>query len=230
MTAIAVLACVSAIIVACDGELRFEDPDDTPDGEAPVPPPAPTLDSGTDLGDVTTTDSPHDPKRCANDADCKLATLHCDTVAATCVMCTTDDHCKNPVGSDDTKRCDTALHRCVECGNDGDCGASNKKCQPDTHRCVTTCAQITECVTAEAPLCDTTKGFCVRCTGLTCAFTPDTPMCDPGGFCVGCLHDSDCSGTTPRCDFSLKKCVQCATGFDCPGAQQCDPATGSCTG
>ncbi len=217
-----------AVVGACSGEIRFEDPSDTLEGGVPPPPPPGPIEAGG--ADDARADAPFDAqsKRCAKDGDCVLATLHCDIVAGACVPCTNDTHCTLA----EHTRCDTALHRCVGCGTDGDCGGG--KCQPDTHRCVTPCTTITQCITAEAPLCDTAKGFCVRCTagggGGTCSFTPDTPFCDPGGFCVGCLADTDCSGATPRCDPTLGKCVQCTSGSDCPGAAQCDPSNGTCTG
>ncbi|HEY8079189.1 MAG TPA: hypothetical protein VIF62_33890 [Labilithrix sp.] len=216
---------VAAVIGACNGEIRFEDPRDVPEGGVP-PPPSPIEGGGDDAASDAPSDAPS--KRCARDADCVLPSLRCDTVAGACVECTADAQCTT---DEDRKRCDTALHRCVGCGSDGDC--SGGKCQPDTHRCVTPCTSITMCITAEAPLCDTARGFCVRCTtapGSTCTFTPDTPFCDQSGYCVGCLSDKDCSGGKPRCDPILGKCVQCASGADCAGTAQCDPSNGTCTG
>jgi hypothetical protein len=217
-------AFVVVVALSCDGELRFEEPG-TDGGMAPPPVGVEGGAGDATPGDANATDGA--AKRCALDPDCVLPTLHCDAVAGACVACTSDAHCTK----EDFTRCDAALHRCVGCGNDGDCGGT-KKCQPDTHRCVSPCTTIAECITAEAPLCDTAKGFCVRCTGTgsTCTFTPDTPICDPGGYCVECLGDTNCSGKKPRCDFTVGKCVECTASTDCPGAAQCDPATGSCVG
>jgi Cys-rich repeat protein len=192
------------LLAACDGELRFDDLVTVPHDAA-----APEIDASAP--EVVT------PKTgCTGDPDCKLASLHCDTVAGTCVACVTDAHCGKG-------RCDAALHRCVECGVDGDC--KEGKCEPVTRTCMRACDSLIGCH-EEAPFCDFSRGVCIRCkTSIECI----GEICDDAnGRCVECTSDSQCRSERPRCDRTSGKCARCLSNADCAAGQTCDPETRSC--
>ncbi|MDB4982068.1 MAG: cell surface repeat-containing protein, partial [Myxococcales bacterium] len=46
--------------------------------------------------------------------------------------------------------------------------------------------------------------------------------------CVGCLSDTNCSGTKPRCDSSSHTCRACAADAECPSTKPVCLGTGAC--
>lgn len=46
--------------------------------------------------------------------------------------------------------------------------------------------------------------------------------------CVVCLSDTQCSGSTPKCQVSTHTCVKCLTNTDCPSGEVC--SNGTCVG
>jgi hypothetical protein len=208
--AAALFAAVALVIASCNGEFRF---DEMVDGSPGVP-------------EASVESSPPPPTSCKSDADCKLSTLHCDTVSGACVPCLIDAHCTMT----GFPRCDAALHRCVQCGVTGDC-PSGQVCQVEARTCVTSCNNLAGCIMVAAPLCDLNRGFCIRCLMDLECFQDNMKVCDTSdGQCVACLQDSQCSGAKPRCDRYAGTCVACLTGADCPPAKPlCDPSTGTCT-
>ncbi|MFI5309417.1 MAG: hypothetical protein ACHQ53_18825, partial [Polyangiales bacterium] len=86
-------AALCALLLACNGQLRFQD---APDTGALAPPPP-----------------------CHVDHDCGHGPFHCDPVSHRCVSCRSDADCV----ATGAPRCDVALHRCVECGADLDCAS-----------------------------------------------------------------------------------------------------------
>jgi len=172
-----------------------------------------------------------DQNGCDQDSECGLTTLHCDTATATCVPCTTDDHCAAlGIGR---VRCDTAAHRCIECGLDEDCG-QGRGCR--NHHCVTLCSS--EGASASCPLAtpycesDDDAGFCIQCgddlpqacSGAAAA----GPICGRLGTCVACQSDPDCRAPTAHCETFAGRCVQCLGSKDCAAGTVCDPATNQC--
>jgi hypothetical protein len=154
---------------------------------------------------------------CAQDGDCKVASLHCN--AGQCVVCASDAHCTTP----GLPRCDTNVHRCIACGLPSDC-AAGQVCH--SGRCVPGCTSASACP-ASAPRCD--DGFCAQCDdGTGCASSSAAKIC-LGWYCVQCKVDADCSGATPRCNAGNHTCAQCQVNSDCPTATPlCDPVAGSC--
>ncbi|MDB4983097.1 MAG: hypothetical protein JWM82_3849 [Myxococcales bacterium] len=152
---------------------------------------------------------------CAQDPDCILPSLHCDS--GTCVACTSDAHCTTAA----LPRCDLALHRCVECGLTSDC-AGGGICK--TGHCASPCSAGCP---ASAPRCD--DGACVQCDdGKGCSASSVGPFC-VSHMCAVCGADKDCGGATPRCDAVAHRCVQCQLNNDCTSkAPLCDLATGNC--
>ncbi len=228
----ALVATAAAPIVACNGQLRFDDPDGA---VAVVTPDAGVLDAGDPIdatvaveASVPTPDAGGGGQaRCVADPDCKLTTLHCDVVSGTCVACVVDAQCTTA----GALRCDAALHRCVECGVDVDCG-TDAKCEPITRRCVSTCKSLTGCHDF-APFCDISAGVCLRCHGdLECVIPGDARTCDPAnGKCVQCVIDGQCRAPALRCDRTTGTCAACLSASDCTtaGAPLCDPSTKTCT-
>jgi hypothetical protein len=163
-----------------------------------------------------------DVAACASDADCGVATLHCDTGSGQCVPCVVDSQCTQ-TGLD---RCDSALHQSVQCGVTGDC-AGGQVCEPTSHSCVTSCADGGVCPAGAT--CDATRAVCVGCTtDVDCASSTAGHFCDPGSRqCVACTLDSQCSAPTRFCNPASDKCVGCLTGATCE-SHICDPATFTC--
>jgi Cys-rich repeat protein len=234
---------------ACNGEFRFDDVNAAPDagpedigagGKILFPQPdagGPDA-GGMDASKVHDAANDHEmdadanmqadtmPHGCVADADCKLASLHCDVVSGACFECVVDANCAAGMAH----RCDAALHRCVECGVDGDCG-SGQKCEPTTRRCVTTCDSILTKCTDGTYICDPALGFCVRCHGdVECVLPGDQNICDTAnGKCVECVADTDCPKAKPRCDRTRGTCAACLAPSDCaPSTPLCDPATRTC--
>jgi Cys-rich repeat protein len=210
---------VLVLAASCQGELRLDDLATTlveaGAGTDSAPP-------GDSAGATETAPRP----ACSTDTDCKLATLHCDVASGTCVECVGDQDC----AAGPNHRCDGALHQCVQCGVDGDC-AAGQVCVIAARRCVTSCTKITDCVLT-GYICDLTRDLCVRCfaNNVTC-LDNDTPICAADGTCVQCGADSDCSGTTPRCDQVTGSCVACLSASDCQAAAPlCDPGSHTCSG
>ena len=58
------------------------------------------------------------------------------------------------------------------------------------------------------------------CGGLRCQVST--------GMCVGCVADTDCSGSLRRCDTAQGVCVECNGTTDCPERHGCDTVTKRC--
>jgi hypothetical protein len=200
-----IAACVVLLSFGCNAPIEFEAP------RAAKP------DSGAGGAPQKA------PGWCSNDADCRLDSLHCDTVSHTCVACVGDGDCTAPL-----KRCDFALHMCVECGNPGDC-ETGQTCEATGH-CIGTCSAGTPCP-AETPTCDS-RGFCIGCARNTDCTSVETPLCNVAtGRCVQCLRPEDCTTLLPRCDPYKNVCVGCLSAADCASNHEhhlCNPTTGAC--
>lgn len=99
-------------------------------------------------------------------------------------------------------------------------------------------AGIPECVgqglvegcPAETPYC--ADGTCSDCTAAGgdpyCAgLDGSAPVCHPGwGYCVGCVDDDACGGSTPFCGTSFE-CGGCTSHEQCPESA-CDFVDGTC--
>jgi hypothetical protein len=163
---------------------------------------------------------------CTNDGNCKLDTLHCDTVSGQCVPCVVDSQCTTP----GLPRCDGALHSCIECGSRGDC-SNGRVCDPTAHRCMEWCADGGQC-SPSAPICSEPRGVCVACRDDgDCEHSPLGPVCDvAAGQCVDCTSDAQCHYEMPRCDRTSGRCVRCLSSSDCPHEEPiCDPVQHTCT-
>lgn len=171
-----------------------------------------------------------DERGCDQDSECVLPSLQCDVASATCVACTTDDHCA--MMGTGFNRCDMALHRCVECGLDADCG-TGRGCEGG--HCETRCQEegaSPACPTASG-YCEGEVGYCVECGDdlpTACASSSAAgPICNPAGRCVSCLSDTNCPAAAPRCDPFSGRCLACLHASDCPSsAPLCDPTIGRC--
>lgn len=158
---------------------------------------------------------------CSADRDCRLASLHCDTVAHTCVVCVSDSDCGR-----DLPRCDFALHRCIRCATSSDC-PSGQTCEAPGH-CVGTCRDGGTCP-PDALTCDA-RGLCVQCARDSDCTSNAAPFCRvANGECVACLFDGQCPSATPRCDPYRNACVGCLSAADCAiETEVCDPVMGVC--
>ena len=67
----------------------------------------------------------------------------------------------------------------------------------------------------------------MTCSNGLCS-AQDNSRCDSGEICsggscvsTGCTSDSQCSGSTPRCNTATGQCVQCNFGPDCDDGNPC---------
>ncbi len=141
------------------------------------------------------------------------AGLVCDTKKATCVGCVDSSQCVTagqPV-------CDPATQQCVGCLSSASCSPVAPNCDPATHTCVH-CVANNQC--AAGSVC--VNQACVPgCTATQpCAAGS---VCGPGGTCVQCVNDAQCSGATPRCSIANNTCVACLPGAsdNCAPGQYC---------
>lgn len=216
----AAVTAALALVAACNGELQF-------DGGADAAPVEASADGAQTRDGASDGHTPEPPPACTTNADCKLASLRCDTVSGTCVACLVDADC-TAAGE---PRCDAALHRCVQCGVSGDC-PTGQTCDAEARRCVLSCTSLTDCISISTPLCNLPQGYCIQCVADLGCFEDNKTVCDPSdGLCVECVMDSQCSGATPRCDPYAGSCVECLTSTDCStAAPYCDPSTSACVG
>jgi hypothetical protein len=166
------------------------------------------------------------------DGKCDVGLL-CEESSQRCVKCLDNSQCadSSDVNRGATHACDPRLHACVVCTQDADCGAGSPRrhcrveANPNDNRCVQ-CTQKADCDGDD--VCDTGPGECTSsCSGENQCKSPK-PICSgpPGGLCVGCLSNDDCSGTTPQCNTSRKECVPCVDNLPCtnPVASVCSPS------
>jgi len=146
---------------------------------------------------------------CAQDSDCGLPTLRCNTAAGQC-----EERCAAP-----EHLCGT---RCARCCNDSEC-AADETCDADGGSCVRLCSPLehpcgggkcgrccndSECRSDET--CNTATGQCAaRCT---------FPLHWCGAGCAQCCGDGECR-IDERCDQGT--CTQI-----CPGARYCQSSDG----
>jgi hypothetical protein len=232
----ALVAIVLTSLGACgDQEWSFDDAaaDAPGDAAADAPVDAPVDASGEASRDAPA-DTPGDTSGetapdvsnggCSTDADCIIATLHCDTASGQCVECVSTEQCPNG------EKCDTMLERCIDCYVDSDC-PKGRACQPTTYECVPSCMSDTDCP-QYLPYCSQ-HGVCVGClSNQNCSTMTGTMQimgtCDPNiGQCAECLSNLQCASV---CDRTTDRCVGCLTGFDCPHNEVCDPYRHECDG
>jgi len=128
---------------------------------------------------------------CSTDADCMVASLHCDTASGQCVQCVVDSQCtQTGLPSCDRTVGDPAVGRCVQCSDAMDCGPGHT-CAPTTHTCVAFCTSSEQCPPSE-PSCSA-DGVCVA---LECTSNFDCPRY---GTCEGhvCVGPTDAGGYVP---------------------------------
>ena len=153
-------------------------------------------------------------------------------LAGMCVVCLTNSDCKTA----QAPICNTSTGTCQACTDSSACATK------DTNKpfCVTAatasftkgmcvgCLMDSQCTTPQTPICSLDTGTCGGCdaAGATACATKDAtkPVCAKAasgsvakGTCVGCLANSDCSGTptTPICKSN--SCVGCSADSDCSG-------------
>lgn len=130
---------------------------------------------------------------------------NCTPVSFRCEGCVTAGCGQNQACNPNDNSCIAATPRCGSCGNDWECG--------------------------EGSACH--AGVCQkRCAGATC---PDGGACaaNAGGVEVcqtACEEQCEpaCGPSAPIC--SEGRCVQCEDASDCGNGQQCDVASGTCSG
>ena len=163
---------------------------------------------------------------CGRDADCGLASLHCETGSRRCVECLADSQCKAPSGV-----CDTSVYRCVACLADKDCSA-DQTCETNTRKCRARCDASNACKQAGYS-CDLTRGACRQCDGGE-TMSDDCPaatmQCQPKSLlCVACVYDNQCP-SHQLCDLPAGRCVGCEDSRDCFDVSKpfCNPASQQC--
>ncbi len=168
-------------------------------------------------------------KTCMADTDCGGGTPICDTAAndgkGQCVGCRDTDDCTAP------SVCDTTTHTCVGCTETLGCSGETPVCEEG--HCVA-CTATAGCDAGEICDLSAPGGKCVICTataGCGPAEICDTAAADGAGACVTCLADgTGCEAPTATCDTSVPGglCVGCVDDNDCSGSEICDDATKTC--
>jgi hypothetical protein len=154
-----VLLVVSAL-AACDGSLRF----DEPDGSVVTPPVAPACASGNDCPSATpycsaagrcvqcldSRDCPYDlacehvlgqcNARCHDEPDCPATTPTCDEEHGVCAFCTSSDIC-----AADEPVCNLVTGLCTKCSADSQCPPGRPRC--DTSGACVHCETNADCPT-----------------------------------------------------------------------------------
>lgn len=201
---------LAALVTASCQQAFYFDRDDIVASDASVP--------------SRTVSESHDPLHCANDSDCGLASLHCDSTAGACVECAVDEDC----AAQPSKRCDSTQHRCVECRVSRDC-LSGYTCDGVANRCMPICNEEPDCPFS-AHACDERRGVCVACDDdHECDSSSRAPYCAADGTgCVECRMDSHCAASR-WCDPVLSVCIACRDTRDCAPGAVCDPDVHSCT-
>jgi hypothetical protein len=119
-----------------------------------------------------------------------------------------------------------------------DTQTDNANCGLCGHACAmgTTCA-LGSCFSSQCGSTTCDPGFvCAAGTCVEAACAGKT--CDAGKKCIAgtctclgsacqCIDDTQCGGTTPKCDLSAAKCVGCLSTMDCNAGEIC--RTGVCT-
>jgi len=154
------------------------------------------------------------------------------SMAGMCVSCLSNSDCETP----QAPICNLSTGTCQACTNSSACATRD----PTQPVCVTTatatlmqgmcvsCLTDSQCTTPQTPICSLDTGTCEGCdaAGATACATKNVnmPVCAkaasgslPKGTCVGCLANSDCSGTptTPICKSN--SCAGCSADSDCSG-------------
>jgi Cys-rich repeat protein len=139
----------------------------------------------------------------------------CDVDAGTCVGCLSNANCTQP------PVCNPATKSCVGCLTGTDCHGSTLVCDPQTMTCVQ-CDADNDC--GAGKLCQ--NHACVPGCSQSHSACPNNQVCDTAsGKCVACVDDSQCSGSTPRCNTTAHTCVACLPGANdnCPQGEYCRP-------
>jgi hypothetical protein len=180
------------------------------------------------------------PFVCGQDTDCRLPGLHCLLNTAgqpgRCVECTGNNHCPSPGGAPAGKLCDPVLHRCVECTVAADCPSPSSiypsQCGATSHICIQGCQDdtTTACPTVRSYHCNDDIWFCVEClSNADCVGSSHGALCNMSDFvCVQCLGTT-CSAAL-SCDPVTARCVECKSTSECltPARPLCDPTTLTC--
>ena len=215
---------IAVVSMGCGGSSSQDAP--ATDSGAAADADAATADSpadtpGTESSDATP-DTPAAP--CTSIDDCAGATPRCDTARKACAGCLTDADCRGGL------HCYAATGECRDCVTDAHCKAPTPYCDfASTRQCTTKCTKDSDCPGPTGSLpshCDKAAGVCVDCLlGSHCG----GGFCElPTHSCVGCLKDTDCPKSDPRCGPSLECTPTCATETDCTGGLHCDLGAGAC--
>ena len=153
---------------------------------------------------------------CANDADCRSASLgHCDTAWATCVACKLDAHCPGSA-----PHCHATSGKCTRCLTDSHCKADLNW----GSRCLSS----------------SSAGKLCRCKSSTdCKGNHNGPTCYAKYAKCSCKTDADCKASpyvacrVPYADATYKNCQKkCSSHNHCTSsaAPYCDVTSGACVG
>jgi hypothetical protein len=120
--------------------------------------------------------------------------------APVAIPCSDSTDCPSPIS-----QCEPNQHVCVECVSAADCGGNTPHCNPSTHACFS-CVVDDDCDKSKNMVCNKAIPRCAskctngtECNGLLCDLTY--------GYCVQCLHDSDCASPQPHCLLPQRYCV-----------------------
>ena len=136
--------------------------------------------------------------------------------------------CADTLCPDNTPICNMAARSCEKCADSSACqklDSTRPLCVPgdagSTAGMCVSCLANSDCMTAQAPICNPSTGTCEGCdaAGATACATRDTtnPVCVTTatatllkGMCVGCLMDTQCTTPqTPICSLDTGTCEGC---------------------
>ncbi len=219
----AVLAGVSgAVPMACDGEVRFEEPGSTTDAGLDV---APARDASSDaaLGPEVSPVS----RACQDDSACAVSQARCIPTQGVCVGCLDDGDCA--LGYGPRRQCDTKGHVCVECTEASHCGPG-RYCDPGTSRCVEWCFDDSRACFAPGFTCIEKDRRCAECSrNDNCKGGVEAYCNTIIGRCVECFSSAQCtSAKRLLCLRYTGRCVECMNDLGCTPPARCDARTGAC--
>ena len=176
--------------------------------------------------------------KCTKNEECKHYPFggFCDTKAGKC-GCSVDGNCKGGYywGNKCTGKTSTLLGQC-KCSKDADCAGNpnGPTCYTTFSKC--TCKTDADCKNAAYPKCalpysSASYKHCQKgCKTDSDCKVSGLPKCSPGGKCVACFKDGDCTSKTYKY-CTAGQCVKCKTNADCSGSttyKYCLASKGSC--
>jgi hypothetical protein len=222
--AVSAQLATSVLLSSCDGSFAFDVPSSVAAGAGGSVAGGASGAAGVAAGGAGLGGSGAASGLCTVDANCGLATLHCDASSGQCVECVGDQQCPTA-----RPACLVPNQVCVACSATVSC-ASGQLCDLQTNKCLLICTTDADCGSGYRGC--GRSGTCETCDDDDdCSVTLGGTECQrSAGECVQCLAEEQCSGQTSHCALPLGLCVACRNSADCGGSMPfCDPVAHACS-